>query len=225
MRMPSSANTAPAAGISAANSGHIACARSITARSGVNARGITSSSASRATANAQPSSTDQPIIRTAAARAPSGSPAPSMRPTITWPAIAIASSTSARKMKSWNAIWCAPSDDAPTRASTAEATRNDASSAVVRTAISPPIRSSERMRVEPRQLPAERAQLHPHERDAHPGLRDHRAPCRARDPPVEAVDEQQLEHDVGAVRGERGSTAACAGRPSRAGTPGRRRRA
>ena len=49
-------------------------------------------------------------------------------------------------MKSWNAIWCAPSEAAPTRASTAEATRNEASSAVVRTAISPPIFISERMR-------------------------------------------------------------------------------
>ena len=93
-----------------------------------------------------PAATAQPIIRVAAARAPLASPAPSMRPTITWPAIAIASSTSARKTNSWNAIWCAPSEAGPMRASTAEATRKEPSSAVVRTAISPPIFISERMR-------------------------------------------------------------------------------
>ena len=81
-------------------------------------------------------SVDQTIIRPAAARAPDPSPAPSMRPTMTCAAIATASSTSARKTNSWNAIWCAPSEAAPTRASTAEATRNAPSSAVVRTAIS-----------------------------------------------------------------------------------------
>ena len=68
-----------------------------------------------------------------------------MRPTITCPAIAIASSTSARKTHSWNAIWCAPSDAAPIRASTAEPTRNEPVSAVVRTAISEPIRISGRI--------------------------------------------------------------------------------
>ena len=50
------------------------------------------------------STTDHPIMRTAASYAPSASPAPSIRPTITWPAIARASRTSARKMKSWYAI-------------------------------------------------------------------------------------------------------------------------
>ena len=62
------------------------------------------------------------------------------------PAIASASSTSARKMNSWKTIWWAPSEGAPTRASTAEATRKEPSSAVVRTAISPPTRISGRMR-------------------------------------------------------------------------------
>ena len=61
-------------------------------------------------------------------------------------AIASASSTSARKTNSWNAIWCAPRLAGPTRASTAEATRNAPSSAVVRTAISDPIRISARIR-------------------------------------------------------------------------------
>ena len=53
---------------------------------------------------------------------------------------------SARNTNSWNAIWCAASESSPTRASTAEATRNEPSSAVVRTAISVPIRISGRMR-------------------------------------------------------------------------------
>ena len=52
-------------------------------------------------------------------------PAPSIRPTITWPAIAIASSTSARKIQSWNAIWCAPIAASPKRAATAPATTNE----------------------------------------------------------------------------------------------------
>ena len=53
---------------------------------------------------AAPTTTDHPIIRTADACAPSGSPAPSIRPTITWPAIATESRTSARKKKSCDAI-------------------------------------------------------------------------------------------------------------------------
>ena len=203
MRIPSSANTAPAAGISAANSGHIACARSITAVVGGEGvrQHVRQARAARA-ANSVPTTTDQPIIRTDAARAPSGSPAPSIRPTSTCPAIAIASSTSARKMKSWNAIWCAPSDGAPTRASTAEATRNDASSARRAHRDLAADLHQRADAVEPRRLPARRARLHPHERAAHPGLGDHRAPRRAREPPVEAVDEQQLEHDVDRVRGD-----------------------
>ena len=94
---------------------------------------------------APPIATDQPIMRIAAARAPSASDAPSIRPIITCPAIAIASSTSARNTHSWNAIWCAPSDAAPIRASTAEPIRNEPVSAVVRTAISDPIRISGRI--------------------------------------------------------------------------------
>ena len=146
IRIPSSANTAPLAGIISANSHQISCARSITAGSLVKARGIRSPKASSSTPNAAPAATDQPIIRTAAARAPEASPPPSIRPTMTWPAMASASSTSARKTKSWKAIWCAPSDAGPTRASTAEATRKEPSSAVVRTAMWPPTRISGRMR-------------------------------------------------------------------------------
>ena len=108
----------------------------------MNACGSTFVSATSATPNPAPTTTDQRITRVAAARARAASPAPSRRPTSTCAAIASASSTSARNTNSWNAIWCAASDAAPTRASTAEATRNEPSSAVVRTAISLPIRIS-----------------------------------------------------------------------------------
>ena len=42
--------------------------------------------------------------------------------------------------------------------------------------------------------------MHDDERRAHPGLRDHRPPRRALDPPAEAVDEQHLEDEVDGVR-------------------------
>ena len=92
-----------------------------------------------------PATTAHSIIRRAARCAPSASPAPSERPTITCPAIAIASSTSARKTNSWKAIWCAASESSPTRASTAPATRKEPYSEAVRTKISPPIRPSGRI--------------------------------------------------------------------------------
>ena len=50
--------------------------------------------------------TPHSIMRRADARAPARSPAPSERPTIAWPAIAMASSESARKFQIWNAISC-----------------------------------------------------------------------------------------------------------------------
>ena len=84
-------------------------------------------------------------MRSAASRAPAASPAPSMPPTITCPAIASASSTSARNTNSWKAIWWAPSASGEIRASTALATRNEPSSAVVRTAMCAPMRISGRI--------------------------------------------------------------------------------
>ncbi len=71
-----------------------------------------------------------------------------MPPTITCAAMASASSTSARNTNSWNATWCAASAAGPTRASTADATRNEPSSAVVRTAMWLPIRISGRIRAQ-----------------------------------------------------------------------------
>ncbi len=146
IRIPSSANTAPLAGCMSANSSQISWARSTTSSSPVKARGTTSIRASMTSPKTAPAATPHSIIRRAAACAASASPAPSVRPTITWPAIAIASSTSARNTNSWKAIWCAPSESLPTRASTALATRKDPYSAAVRTKISRPIRASGRMR-------------------------------------------------------------------------------
>ena len=108
MRIPSSANTAPLTGIISAKSGQISCARSITAR--VVGEGVRDDVAERqqhGAEEARRTRRDQPIIRRAAARAPAASPPPSIRPTITCPAIATASSTSAMKTNSWKAIWCA----------------------------------------------------------------------------------------------------------------------
>ena len=81
----------------------------------VNARGRTS--AARAGRRRTPSRRPATSRSSAAPRrgAPPRRPAPSIRPTRTWPAIAIASSTSARKMNSWKAIWCAASAEARPR--------------------------------------------------------------------------------------------------------------
>ena len=67
-----------------------------------------------------------------------------------------------------------------------------------------PSESTRRASVEPH---ASFARLEPpqhddHERRAHPELCDCRPPRRARDPPVEAVHEQQLEDDVRDVPGD-----------------------
>ena len=80
-----------------------------------------------------PAKTESQIIRTLASHARSVSPAPRPRPTITWPAIAIASRTKARKIQSWNAIWCAAREASPKRAITAPASVKAASSDAVRT--------------------------------------------------------------------------------------------
>ena len=59
-----------------------------------------------------------------------------------WPAIAIESSRSARKMKSWNATWCAPIDASPDRVATAPASTNEPISAEVRKKIHFPSEST-----------------------------------------------------------------------------------
>ena len=64
----------------------------------MNTRGITPRSAISTIAITTPPATDSSIIRLAEVLAASPSPAPRLRPTITWPAIAIASSTSASRL-------------------------------------------------------------------------------------------------------------------------------
>ena len=60
------------------------------------------------------------------------------------PAIATASSTSARKIQSWNAIWCAAIDASPKRVATAPARTKESMSAVVRMKIHLPSDSTRR---------------------------------------------------------------------------------
>ena len=70
IRIPSSAKTAPLSGIISANNHQISCACSTTASSLVNSSGITSRErVAGRRRTAAPSKTDQPIMRTAAARA------------------------------------------------------------------------------------------------------------------------------------------------------------
>ena len=139
IRIPSSAKTTAAGGHITQNSGHIALAWSRTSWSEVKAFGSTPLSTKSISPMATPAASDHSIIRQAAARAPAAALAPSARPTSTWPAIAIASSVSARNPKSWKAIWWAASDGAPTRARTALASTKQASSEAVRTKICAPI--------------------------------------------------------------------------------------
>ena len=80
-------------------------------------------------------------------RAWSASAPPSARPTSTCPAIASASSTSARKTKSWKTTWLAASAASLVRARTALATANASSSDPVRTTICAPMRVIGRMQV------------------------------------------------------------------------------
>ena len=120
------------------------------------------------------------------------------------PAIATASRTSARKIQSWNAIWCAAIEASPKRVATAPARTNESISDVVRTKIHFPSESTRRASAS---RTARLARLEPpqhddDERRAHPQLRDRRPPRRPRDPPVEAVDEEQLEEDVRDVAGD-----------------------
>ena len=122
-------------------------AASITRGSPVNAAAARRCSASSTSAEQRSrTASDQPDHppRGGAAR-PSPSPAPSIRPTSTWPAIAIASSTSARKMNSWKAIWWAPSDAAPMRAQHgAGDDERDAAAQPCGRRSAPPIRSERR---------------------------------------------------------------------------------
>ena len=114
------------------------------------------------------------------------------------PAIAIASSTSARKIQSWNEIWNAPSSASPKRATTAPASRKAAISDAVRDEEELPDRDQAASERDDRRqvVPADVTDDEPDEAGAHARLRDRGPPGGALDPPVEAVDEEQLEDDV-----------------------------
>ena len=226
MRMPSSAKTDAAERPHQANSGHIACARSSTAGSLVNSAREHVAQREQDAADEEPGA-DRPLEHPPRRGdgAPPASPAPSARPTITWPAIAIASSTSARKMKSWKAIWWAPSDGCADARADRGRERGSSRAArpcgrQLRAHRAPASGSAPRSG---RGCRRARAAARVDERGAHPGLRDDGAPRRPGEAPVEAVDEDDLEHDVRGVGGDE-ITAACAGRRRRAGSPGRRAR-
>src|SRR4029079_16944786 len=138
IRIPSSANTAPLSGCTRANTGHRSAHWASTAASCVKTWGSTSRSESNAIENAIPRAIERTIIRTLASNARCGRPAPSSFPTMIWPAIATASSTSARNSQSWNDTWYAPSSASPIRATTAPASRNAAIRAVVRRKMNAP---------------------------------------------------------------------------------------
>ncbi len=115
------------------------------------------------------------------------------------------------------------------RAQTAVARTKQPSSAAVRTNSWAPIETSERMRSRSgARLSAGARSSTDDERDPHPGLRDHGAPRRPVEAPVEAVDEQHLEHDVHDVRGdddhERRAQVADAAQPALAGERDQRAR-
>ena len=126
--------------------------------------------------------------------------APSIRPTRICPAIAIASSTSARKMNSCIATWCAASAGSDSRASTALASVKAASSdaGAHEQVAADAHQRAQRLgaRAQGRAGVRGRAQQQHRERRAHPQLRDDGAERRAVEAEVEAVDEHHLEHDV-----------------------------
>ena len=201
IRIPSSANTAPASGCIRTNIGHSFAVCASTAGSSVKARGSACESGSSTSANTAPTTTDQPIIRTAASYAASG--------------IARAE---------------CPSDDHLSRDRDRVEDQREEDEELVRDLVRAELRvadarqhrrGDEERRVQRNRphedLPAD-ADHRPHllearplrrrvrtqqlddERDAHPELRDRGARSRSGDPPVEHVDEHDLEDEIHGVR-------------------------
>ena len=223
MRIPSSAKTTAAAGCMSANSGHRSGARSITSGSAVNARGTTSREREEDAAEGQ-AGRERPA-RTCAARRRRRRRRRrrlARRPTMTWPAIAIASSTSARKTKSWKAIWCAREGGRAERAQTALASTKPPSSAAVRTKS---WRAHAHQRADAREVGRARTRAAARRRTRRPSPAA-RSPC-----PTPSRRGPSRSRRRTAARGRRWprwrrrrSRAACAGRPCRAGSPGPRAR-
>ena len=232
MRIPSSAKTTrgrPAT--SAQNSGHsVVGLVDDVGVGGERARDDVGEREQDAADDARPAASDSSIIRRAAAKASSASPAPSARPTMTWPAIAIASSTSARKTKSWKAIWWAPSVAAPMRAQHrgGEHEARRAARRCGRTSCAP----IDSERADARRGRAARDAGARSSSDANaapiPSCASTVPQRRAVEAPVEAVDEEQLEHDVDDVGrdddDERRAQVADAAQPALAGERDERHR-
>ena len=226
MSTPSSTNTTAATGCIAATIQSTCSARCCTSGSGVKMR--TSHGDVSATRMPTPIPTTMPtsIMRRAAARATAAVSAPRNFPTMACAAMAMASSANARNRFTCIAIWCAAMSSSPNRAAIAPATRNASSSDPVRTTSRLP---TDGVAADPggvgpsrRADPTDRARDHPHVRGRGAELREHRAPRRAREPEVEAVDEHDFEHDVHRRWRRPRSRGWCACPACRAGT--RRRR-
>ena len=94
------------------------------------------------------------------------------------PAIATESRTSARKIQSWNATWCAAIEASPKRVATAPARTNESMSAVVRMKIHLPSERTRRASASPHRCLAGRQppEHDDDERSAHSELRDQPSP-------------------------------------------------
>ena len=168
----------------------------------MNAAGRAWERGARISANAPPIATDHPIIRVAAACALSASPAPVEHP----PDDHLARNRDGVKDER-------EEDEEFVRdlvradlgiAHPREEGRGDEEARVERGGADEDLASDpdHRPHFAPARAPRGRVRTKQfdNERDAHPGLRDRGAGRRARDAPVEAVDEEQLEHDVHDVR-------------------------
>ena len=102
------------------------------------------------------------------------------------------------EIDSWIAIWCAASGASPIRVTTTPARTNEAINDTVRMKMNLPSESKRRARAGRRPAFGETdpAQDRDDHRDSHARLCDDRAPRRALDPEIEAVDERELENQV-----------------------------
>ena len=141
MKMPSKANAAALTGCMTATNSSTNAPRDTTSGSAlkIDARGVRNSTSSAP--NTTLSWMLMPIIRTLAARAIAGRPAPSSLATIAWPAIATASSARASSAQISAPIWCEATSVVPIRAANTAASTNAPRKAPVRTNICKPTRA------------------------------------------------------------------------------------
>src|SRR6478735_6391253 len=144
-----------------------------TAGSGVKSGGTTEWSPAMTSPRASPPHTPQRIIVPMASRTAIRSPAPRARPVMACAAIARASSAKARNDQTVIATWWAARVTSPSEAAS-------------------------RVRAQPGLPGSGLDEQHGDEREAHAGLGDDGAPRGSGDSPVKPVDEDEVEHDVGA---------------------------